>query len=119
MQQVQIWKSLCLSPSVRLNLDTKGFTISFGYRGIGWITFERRGIRETLDTGIPDVYLSEGQRWHQIAAKVTARRRTGSGVADARIQAAYETLTDAELPFTPGWILSERGRWFHIILGYL
>jgi hypothetical protein len=71
--ELRIWKRIYLSPFVRLTLYAEGFTISFGHRGIGWITFGRRGIRETLDTGIPGVYLSEGQRWRDIAA--TARRR--------------------------------------------
>jgi hypothetical protein len=33
------------------------FTIRFGHRHIGWIAFGQRRIRETLDTGIPGVYL--------------------------------------------------------------
>ena len=60
--QLRIWKRIYLSSFVRLNLYTKGFTISFGHRGIGWITFGQRGIRETLDTPLPGVYFSEGQQ---------------------------------------------------------
>ncbi len=71
--ELRVWKRIYLSWFVRLNLYTRGFTISLGHRGIDWITSERRGIRETLATGIPGIYLSEGQQWRDIAA--TARRR--------------------------------------------
>jgi hypothetical protein len=71
--QLRIWRRIYLSPFVRLNLYTRGFTISFGHRRIGWIAFGRRGIRETLDTPLSGIYLSEGQQWRDIAA--TARRR--------------------------------------------
>jgi hypothetical protein len=76
--ELRIWKRIYLSPFVRVNLYTRGFTISFGHRGIGWITFGRRGIRETLDAPVPGVYLSEGQRWREIAATTRRRWLTGS-----------------------------------------
>jgi hypothetical protein len=37
--ELRIWKRIYLSPFARLNLYTKGFTISLGHRAIGWITF--------------------------------------------------------------------------------
>jgi hypothetical protein len=74
--QLRIWRRIYLTPFVRLNIYTKGFTISFGHFRIGWLTFGRRELRATVPTGVPGVYLSERQRWHRIA--VTGRRRTGS-----------------------------------------
>jgi hypothetical protein len=72
--QLRIWKQIYLTPLVRLNLYTRGFTISFGHRRIGWITFSKRGIRVTLHTPVPGVYLSEGQQWPEITA-TTSRRQ--------------------------------------------
>ena len=40
------------------------FSVSFGHRGIGWVTIGRKGIRETLDL-VPGVYVSEEQRWDE------------------------------------------------------
>jgi hypothetical protein len=58
-----IRKHIYFSPFVRLNLYTRGCTVSFGHRSIGWITLGRRGIRETIPTGIPGAYLTESQSW--------------------------------------------------------
>ncbi len=63
--------------TVRLNLYTRGFTISIGHRRVGWFTFRRRGIRSTLDTGLPGLCLFESQRWEEIGPR-TRRRRTNS-----------------------------------------
>ena len=71
--ELRIWKHVYLTPFIRLNLYTRGFSVSFGHRRCGWITFSKRGIRETLDTPIPGVYLSEGQQWEDIAAASTRR----------------------------------------------
>ena len=57
--------SLIASRIVRLNLCTRGFSISFGHHWIGWMTFSKRGIRETLRTPVSCVYLSEGKRWQK------------------------------------------------------
>ena len=65
--ELRIWKRIYLCPFIRLNLYTRGLTISFGHNRLSWITFGRRGIREILDTPIPGVYLSQGQRWNQLA----------------------------------------------------
>jgi hypothetical protein len=59
--EVRIWRRIYLCPWIRLNLYTRGFSISLGHRSIGWLTFGRRGVTGTLSTGIPGVYLSE--RW--------------------------------------------------------
>jgi hypothetical protein len=64
--ELRIWKRIYLTPFVRLNLYTRGFSISFGHRGLGWLTFGRRGIRGTLPTGIPGIYLTEGENWGQL-----------------------------------------------------
>jgi hypothetical protein len=73
--QLRIWKRVYLSPFVHLNLYTRGFSISFGRRRIGWITFSKRTIRETLHTPVPGVCLSEGQLWQEIAAGSPKRDR--------------------------------------------
>jgi hypothetical protein len=76
--QLRIWKQIYLTPLVRLNLYTRGFTISFGHRRIGWITFSKRGIRVTLHTPVPGVYLSEGTtvaRDRCDSAKATVNRK--------------------------------------------
>jgi hypothetical protein len=43
--ELRIWKRIYLTPFVRLNLYTRGVTVSFGKRGLGLIIFGRRGIR--------------------------------------------------------------------------
>jgi hypothetical protein len=48
------------------------------HRRIGWITFSKRGIREILDTPVPGVYLSEGQRWGEIRSDSIRVTATGS-----------------------------------------
>jgi hypothetical protein len=64
--KIRIYRQLHLSPFIRLTITNSGLSISFGHRGIGWITFGKRGVRETLDTPIPGVYLTENQRWNQL-----------------------------------------------------
>jgi hypothetical protein len=64
--QLRIWKRVFLTPFVRLNFYTRGVTVSFGKRGLGWITFGRRGVRATVPTGIPGAYLSEAQTWGRL-----------------------------------------------------
>jgi hypothetical protein len=61
--ELRVFKRIYLTPFVRLNLYTRGFSISFGKRGLGWISFGQRGVRETLSTPIPGVYLTESQPW--------------------------------------------------------
>jgi hypothetical protein len=51
--QIRSLKSIYIGPWIRLKLYTKGFSISLGHRGIGWVTIGNRGIRETLDAPIP------------------------------------------------------------------
>ena len=65
--ELRIWKRIYLTPFIRLNIYTKSFTVSFGHRKLGWLTLARTGVRETLDTPLRGVYLSEGQRWDQLA----------------------------------------------------
>jgi hypothetical protein len=64
--ELRIWKRIFLTPWIRLNLYTQGFSISVGHSRIGWITFGRRGIRATLDTGVPGTYVTEGRTWGQL-----------------------------------------------------
>jgi hypothetical protein len=77
--QLRIWKRLYLLPWLRLNLYTKGFTISVGHRGLGWITFGRRGIRATVPTVVPGAYFTESQQlWNQIGPRIPRRRTNNS-----------------------------------------
>jgi hypothetical protein len=78
--ELRIWKRVFITPFIRLNLYTRGFSVSFGHRGLGWITLGKRGIRETLNTPIPGVYLSEGQQWKDIAAASARKRPTAAPV---------------------------------------
>jgi hypothetical protein len=73
--QPRIWKQIYLSPFVRLNLYTRGFTISFGRHRIGWVTFGRRGIRVTLDTGMPGTYLTERRTWDELSNRNCRRSK--------------------------------------------
>jgi hypothetical protein len=51
--KLRFWKRVYLSPFVRLNIIDGGLSISFGKRGLAWVTLSRRGIRWTAGTGIP------------------------------------------------------------------
>jgi hypothetical protein len=73
--RIRVWKQIYTTPFVRLNLQTKGFSLSFGHRGIGCVTIGRRGIRETLDTPMPGVYVSEEQRWDELKNGLQERDR--------------------------------------------
>ena len=66
LMQIRSLKSIYIGPWIRLKLYTKGFSISLGHRGIGWVTIGNRGIRETLDAPIPGVYLTQEQRWDEV-----------------------------------------------------
>jgi hypothetical protein len=61
--EIRLYKHVYLTPFIRLNLYTKGFSLSFGHARIGWLTLGRRGIRGTLDTGVPGAYLTESRTW--------------------------------------------------------
>jgi hypothetical protein len=52
--ELRIWKRIYLTPFIRLNLYTRGLTISFGHRGLG------RTARDLWDAanGYPRAYLS-------------------------------------------------------------
>jgi SpoVK/Ycf46/Vps4 family AAA+-type ATPase len=50
LMELRIWKRICLSPWIRLNFYTRGLTVSFGHRSLGWLTFGQRGIRATPST---------------------------------------------------------------------
>jgi hypothetical protein len=73
--QLRVYKRVYLTPFVRINLFTQGFSISVGHSRIGWITFGRRGIRETVSTPLPGVYLSENQRWGQLTKLLPRRQK--------------------------------------------
>jgi hypothetical protein len=71
--ELRIWKSIYLSPWVGLNIFNRAVSISLGHRKLGWLTIGPRGIRGTLDTPIPGVYLTEKTTWARIRAR--SRRR--------------------------------------------
>jgi hypothetical protein len=62
--QLLIRKYIYLTPFIRLNFFTQDFSVSFGHKSLAWITLGRRGIRETIPTGIPGAYLTESQPWN-------------------------------------------------------
>jgi hypothetical protein len=62
---IRIWKSIYICPWIRLNISNRSISISLGHRSIGWWTIGPRGMRETIDTPIPGVYLSEEQRFKE------------------------------------------------------
>jgi hypothetical protein len=41
--ELRIWKRIYLMPFIRLNLYTRGLTISFGHRGLGWTLSDGAG----------------------------------------------------------------------------
>jgi hypothetical protein len=64
--EIRIWRRFFITPFLRVNLYTRGFTVSLGHNEIGWITFGKSGVRGTIPTGIPGVYLSERVRWKDL-----------------------------------------------------
>jgi hypothetical protein len=64
--KLRIWKRIYLTPFVRLNITDGGFSISFGRRGLFWVTLSRRGIRWTADTGVPGLYATDSVRWKDL-----------------------------------------------------
>jgi hypothetical protein len=52
--ELRIWRRIYLTPFIRLNLYTRGFSVSVGHKNIGWLTFSRRVLRATIDLqGVP------------------------------------------------------------------
>ena len=66
--QLRTWKRIYLTPLVRLNLHTRRLSISFGHRRIGWITFSKRGIRETLHMPVPGSMILSGIPRHLMSS---------------------------------------------------
>jgi hypothetical protein len=64
--QLMIRKRIFLTPFVRLNIFNSGFSLGLGHRSLGWLTLGRRGITETIDTGVSGVYLTDSQRWDEL-----------------------------------------------------
>jgi hypothetical protein len=64
--EIRIWKRVYITPFIRITFYTRGFTVAVGHNGIGWISFGKSGVRGTIPTGIPGVYLSEKVRWKDL-----------------------------------------------------
>jgi hypothetical protein len=64
--ELRILKHVYLSPWIRLNLYTRGWSLSFGHRRLGWLTLGPRGVRGTLDTAAPGVYITESRSWKDL-----------------------------------------------------
>jgi hypothetical protein len=74
--QLRIWKRVYLSPFVRLNLYTRGLSISFGHRRIGPDYVQQA--RNSGDTGCAHtgcMPLSEGQQWLEMQPQHTKKNR--------------------------------------------
>ena len=67
--QLRIWKTFYVCPFIRVNIFNRGISVSFGHAKLGWATIGPRGLRGTLDTGIPGVYLTERATWAQIRSR--------------------------------------------------
>jgi hypothetical protein len=67
--QLKCWRQIYLAPFVRLNSSNRSISISFGHRSVGWFTIGPRGFRETLDTPIPGVFITETQRFKDARKK--------------------------------------------------
>ena len=72
--QIRIFKRLNISPFVRLTFTNAGISISFGHRSIGWLTFGRRGVSETIDTPVSGVYLRDSQSWNRVLKALRLRK---------------------------------------------
>jgi hypothetical protein len=72
--QLRIYKHIYLGPWIRLNIFNRGISISCGHRSMGWFTIGPPGFRETLDTPIPGVYLTETQRFKDLQRKLRKSR---------------------------------------------
>jgi hypothetical protein len=64
--QIRIWKRVFITPFIRLNFTNGGVSISFGRRGLGWVTLSRRGLRWTADTPLPGLYATDSVRWKDL-----------------------------------------------------
>jgi hypothetical protein len=64
--QLRFFRRVFIGPFIRLNFTNGGLSISFGRRGVAWLTFSRRGIRLTADTPVPGLYVSDSTRWKDL-----------------------------------------------------
>ena len=62
-----IRKRVFLGPYIRLNIFNSGFSVSVGHRSLGWLTLGPKGLTETIDTGVSGVFLTDKQRWRDLA----------------------------------------------------
>ena len=67
--ELRVWQRIYLCPFIRVNLYTRGFTLSFGHRRLGWITIGRRGIRAPLDTRVSVLTSLKAERGKSSQAK--------------------------------------------------
>ena len=72
--ELRVLKYFYLTPWIRLNLFTKGFSISFGEARLGWITVGKSGLTETIDTGVSGVYVKDSQRWDKVLKLLKLRK---------------------------------------------
>jgi|HubBroStandDraft_6_1064221.scaffolds.fasta_scaffold3630913_2 hypothetical protein len=72
--KIRIYRQWHFGPFVRLNLYTGGLSISFGHARIGWLTVGRKGVSETLDTGVSGVYLRDSQTWDRVLKALRLRK---------------------------------------------
>jgi hypothetical protein len=64
--KIRLFKRFSLGPFVRVAITNAGVSLSVGHRSVGWLTFGKKGLSETLDTGVSGVYLRDSQPWSQL-----------------------------------------------------
>jgi hypothetical protein len=57
-----IRKHIFITSFIRLNIFNSGFSVSVGHRNLGWVTFDRKGITESVPIA-SGVYVTDSQRW--------------------------------------------------------
>lgn len=72
--RIRIYRQWHLSPFIKLTFTNAGVSVGFGHRSLGWVTFGRRGVTETLDTPVPGVYLTDSQPWTRILKALRLRK---------------------------------------------
>ena len=72
--EIKLYKRVFLTPFLRLTFTNSGVSISFGHRSVGWLTFGKRGLTETIDTPISGVYATDKQSWRQIFKALRLRK---------------------------------------------
>jgi hypothetical protein len=72
--ELMIRKRVQFGPCVRLNIFNSGLSVSVGHKNLGWLTFGKRGITESIDTPVSGVFLRDGQPWDRVLKALRLRK---------------------------------------------